>query len=87
LIVGNLVTRLIHAREAEVAILAHFTVLHTIDYHGLVASTSEFPAVSVIYGETYSFTAKPITCLTSVFLQLVYFLQTHRYNPHPHKPD
>lgn len=48
LVVGHLVTGLVHSEEREVAELAHFAVLLAVDHEWLVARSAELGGVSVI---------------------------------------
>lgn len=54
-------SRLVDAGKAEVAVLAHFTILSTIHHHCLVASSPEVLAVGVVNSKTDGLTTEPIT--------------------------
>jgi len=58
LIEGYLVTGFVDACEGKVAILAHFTVLDSIDGERLVACRSKFLGVSVFEGQGDGLTTK-----------------------------
>lgn len=53
-------TRLVDARKAEVAILAHLTILGTVYNQSFVSCGVELLAVRVLNGKTDSLSAKPI---------------------------
>jgi len=60
LVVRNLMTGLVDARKAEVAILAYLAVFRTINHHRRVTCGTELVAVSVLHRKTDSFTTKPV---------------------------
>jgi len=60
LIVRDFMTGLVDARKAEVAILAYLAVFRAINHHRRVTCGTELVAVSVLHGQTDSFTTKPV---------------------------
>jgi len=61
LVVRNLMPGLVDTRETEVAVLAHFAVLGTIDDHGVVSRSTELFTVRIVDCETDGLASKPIT--------------------------
>ena len=60
LVVRDLMTRLVDACKAEVAVLADLTVFRAIYNHGLIACGTELVTVSVIHCQTDGFATKPV---------------------------
>jgi len=66
LVVRYLVTGLVDAEEAEVAVLAHFAVFGAVDGEGLVARGGEFGAVGVVEGQRDCLAAEPVADVVGV---------------------
>ena len=66
LVVRYLVTGLVDAEEAEVAVLAHFAVLGAVDCEGLVARGGEFGAVGVVESQRDCLAAEPVADVVGV---------------------
>jgi hypothetical protein len=56
-------TSLVDAREAEVPILPHLTILSTVHNHRLISGSAELFAVGVIDSKTDGFATEPVACL------------------------
>jgi hypothetical protein len=61
LVVRNLVTRLVDARKAEVAVLAYLAILGAVYDHGCVSCVAEFLLVSIVDCKTDGFATEPVT--------------------------
>ena len=66
LIIWDLMTRFIHARKREVAILSRFTILDSVDHHGCVFGGSEFRRICMLCLQTDSLSSKPVANIVSV---------------------
>jgi len=56
----------VYAKEAEVAVLAHFTEFGAVDYEGGVVGGAEFGAVGVVDGERDGLAAEPVADVVCV---------------------
>jgi hypothetical protein len=61
LIIWNLVARFVHARKAEVTILAHLAVFSAVYNHGCVACGTELFTVCILDFEADRLAAEPVT--------------------------
>jgi hypothetical protein len=61
LVVGDLMTGLIHTRKAEIAVLANLAILSVVNDHSIVPCAFKLLTIFVFDGKADGFAAKPIT--------------------------